>query len=382
MLQRQQIYSLFIFFFVFGRVFAHPGGVIGALSPRLMYDGRPVLWQNLDSDSASTYVRFFQGERYNFFGVLNGDDSTRVYAGLNTAGFAIVYSALNSETTNVSDEPVLIKQALERCGRLEDFERLVSQTDLEIGSNSSFACMDAFGELKLYESGREVREPDFVTSPDGFLVRANFHFMDPQQADEGFWRYHRAKEIIRLESSKRKLHHHVIVKDVSRDLESIADKPYPLPFEHAREAPSGYLTCKNSINQFNTVSSVVFHGVRAGENPDFATMWISLGEPMCSMPVPLWPATSQVPLECQNSEFSLGELFQQLKGTVYDLENAELANTRTFVTIRAQLDPLENIVFAETRKALSRWREKKNYLQDMIEFQMNTAAHVYDSISK
>ncbi len=377
----QKIVLLYCLILV-GQIFANTGGIIGVISPRLMYDGRPILWQNLDSDSSATSVVFFQGELYNFFGLMTGDDSSRIYAGVNTAGFAVVYSS-NSESDD--SEAVLIKQALGACGRLSDFDRLMENTTLTIGANSSFACLDAFGGLKLYESNSTVLDPfDLKTSPHGFLVRANFHFAGAQTADEQFWRYHRANEILKVESAKRKLHHHVIVKKCARDVASIAFEPYPLPYSgNSGNAPAGYIGCANSINRFNTVSAVVIHGVRAGEDPNFATMWVVLGEPICGIAVPLWPATSQVPIECRNSENSMNKIFLQKKNLLYDLASEpQVMDTKKLVALRAEMDPIENIIFVETRKALSRWREHNDYLPDMIDFQTTTAAHVVESLSK
>jgi hypothetical protein len=383
MLQKYRLYTLFFILTIFGQIFASTGGIIGVISPRLMYDGRPILWQNFDSDSASTSVGFFQGDQYNFFGLMIGDDSSRIYAGLNTAGFAIVFSS-NWQESDAS-EADLIKQALGQCGRLQDFDRLLAATSVSIGSNSSFACMDAFGSLLLYESDSNRIDPsDFKQSPDGFLVRANFHFDGEQTANEEYWRYHRAKELLKTESVKRKLHNHVVVKKVARDLQSIAFQPVDVPFTgDSRNAPFGYVACKNSINQFNTVSCVVIHGVRSGENPDFATMWIVLGEPSSGIAVPLWPATSQVPVECSASALSMNLLFQQQKKSLYDLADMPtFMNTEKLFALRAELDPIENIIFAETRKALSRWRTQSDYHQEMIDFQMTTAAHVVESLSK
>ncbi len=381
MIQSRQIIFLFFYLAVFGQIFASTSAIIGVISPRLMYDGRPVLWQNLDSDSASTSVGFFQGEQYNFFGLINGADSSRIYAGLNTAGFAIVSS---SKQTNDGSDAELIKQALGQCGRLQDFDRLLSETDLAIGSNSSFACMDAFGLTILYESDSNVIDAsDFQQSPDGFLVRANFHFTGEQTANEAFWRYHRARELVKNESAKRKLHNHVVVKKFARDLQSIAFPAVDVPFTgDSREAPPGYVEGQNSINQFNTVSCVVIHGVRPGEHPDFATLWVVLSEPNSGIAVPLWPATSQVPIECTDSDFSLSALFQQNKDAVYDMpDGPTFLNTEKLLALRAELDPIENMIFAETRKILSRWRTQDNYLQEMIGFQMKTATYVFESLS-
>ena len=350
------------------------------ISPRLMYDGRPVLWQNLDSDSSAVFVKFFSGERYNFFGLINGQDTSGVYAGLNTAGFAIVFSSLKESSPDSAQhrEPLLLKQALSLCGRLEDFERLLDSTSVSIGANTSFACMDAFGAQQLYESGKKARVPfDLKTSPDGFLVRANFHFADPQTANDSFWRYHRAKALLAKQRGEKKLHHHTIVKSIARDLTTMASNPYPLPDQRN----SGYHRCDNSINQYNSVSCVVIHGVRPGESPDFSTLWMIPGEPICGIAVPLWPATTQVPIECQRNPGSLNSLYMEIERELYNQTGSlKQLDTRNYLEIKSRLNEVENKVFAETRKALARWRNQDDYLQDMTAFQASTAAFIYNSL--
>ncbi|MBN1560342.1 hypothetical protein JW998_08830 [candidate division KSB1 bacterium] len=375
----RQLFVIICFFASSGQIFASTGSIIGVISPRLTFDGRPLLWQNLESDVADVQVQFFAGKRYNFFGLVNGEDSSRVYAGLNTAGFALVLSKFKEPISDslYEQEALLVKQALGECGRSEDFVRLMKSATIEIGQNSSFACIDAFDSCQLFESGAERRVPfDLKESPDGFLLRANFNFNDHQAADKSYWRYHRARQLIAAEKAKRKLHHHVLIKKVARDLQSLEDDPYPWLLGGSDVARAGSVRSQYCINQYNSVSCVVIHGVRPGENPDFSTMWVILGEPVCGVAVPLWPATSRVPLECQLSKYGLTNIYQAQKRAIYERNGTQL-NATAFLQLANKLHEVENKVFAETRKALSRWRQSDHHLQDMTDFQFQTAEHIY-----
>jgi hypothetical protein len=169
----------------------------------------------------------------------------------------------------------------------------------------------------------------------------------------------------------------MIVKNVARDLTTMAANPYPLQDQRN----SGYHRCDNSINQFNTVSCVVFHGVRAGESADFSTMWLIPGEPICGVAVPLWPATTQVPIECQSNPASLNRLYIELERGVYNqMGLSESLDTRAYLELKSTLNEVETKVFVETRKALSRWRNQNDYLQDMTAFQSSTASFIYKSL--
>ncbi|MBN1464950.1 hypothetical protein JXA02_04265 [candidate division KSB1 bacterium] len=378
MMHRQWRQSLIICFFAsFGHLSASTGGVVGIISPRLMYDGRPVLWQNLDSDLSDVQIKFYAGERYNFFGLLNGVDSARVFAGLNTAGFALAFSTAFGADSLDGQEALLVRQALGECGRIQDFARLIESTAIDIEPNASFACIDAFDSYRLYEANGAAF--DLKESSDGFLLRANFNFADSQAADAGYWRYHRARQLIAAESAKRKLHHHVLVKKIARDLQSLETDPYPML---SGTAPTGPVRSENCINQYNTVSCIVIHGVRPGENPDFATMWVVLGEPLCGVAVPLWPATSQVPFECQLLRRTLNAIFVQNKRSIYDRYDVRQFDATACLALQRKLNDVENQVFVDTRKALARWRQSDDHLQDMINFQMMTTSQVYRALKE
>jgi len=50
-----------------------------------------------------------------------------------------------------------------------------------------------------------------------------------------------------------------------------------------------------TINRASTASVIVVHGVKPGEDPRRATMWVILGEPVTSVAVPLWVAAGTPP---------------------------------------------------------------------------------------
>ena len=53
-----------------------------------------------------------------------------------------------------------------------------------------------------------------------------------------------------------------------------------------------------------------------------------------------------------------------------------MLNMDAYMQLHHKMNDVENKVFAETRKALARWRESGSYLQDMIDFQLTTTSHV------
>ncbi len=374
-------FSILFLLVIFGQIFADTGGVIGVISPRSTFDGRPLLWQNFDSDEPGVQIIFFKGRRYHFLGLINGQDTTHVYSGLNTAGFGIVTGKAKIESSDslVDPEAILVKKALGRCGRIDDFDALWEQAAISNDANVSIACIDAFGGIALYEAEGERRSLNPVDAPDGFFVRANFNFGQKQFADDSFWRYHRARELLKSEGSSHKIKVKSVVQKVSRDLQTIEVDPYPLPFTgQINGAPIGYIKSENSVNQYNTVAGIVIHGVRPKENPDFSTLWVTLGEPLCGVAVPLWPASGESPYECHGKKPPLNRVIQGNKRVIYNKKDfPKCLDSKLLINkgrgLLPTLNDAEEKIFKQTQRALATWRQQPNHLQNMLEFQTQTA---------
>lgn len=374
---------------IFGRVFAVSGGVIGLVSPDQTIDGRPLLWQNFDSDEPGVQIVFFKGQPFHYLGLVNGQDTSRVYAGLNTAGFGIVTStrAISANDSSVIALASLIKQGLAAVSRAEDFDRLWRQAALPDSLIASVACIDALGGAVLYESNagpRQARDP--VDCPDGFFVRAGFNFGAPIDADPGFWRYHRAKELLRRIIRSKTMSAKTLIQKAARDVQTLAVDPYPLPFTGSIDnfAP-GLIISENSINQYNTAACIVIHGVRAKESPDFSTLWALPGEPECGVAVPMWPATGESPFECRGKNAPLNRIIRANKKAVYHKRGLPaLLDTNILANEDRGLSPLlisaENKIFKDTEKALAAWRRQPDYLKSMVEFQARTSLWAARSI--
>lgn len=362
--------------FATGQIFATTGGIIGILSPRITYDGRPVLWQNLESDEPSMQVSFFQGPRYHFLGLVNAGDTSRVYAGLNTAGFGIVFAKaqVSASDSLYEQEALFLKEILGSCGTLRDFEEQLQASSLEFSESSSFACFDAIGGNALYEAGSERFEPFHpVHSPEGIRVRSNFIFSTSQYADWDFWRYHRARELLSTQLQAGSIHFTSMIKTIARDIATVNLNPYPLPYVDP-DTETHTVDTRACINKYNTASCVVLHGVRDGEEPQFSTMWVVLGEPLCGVAVPLWPVTGKVPNECSGENPLLNKIIRDNQDVLYnDKQNPTFVNTRLVADpnrgLLPKLDNIENRIFVETEKALKQWKTTSSFMDRMTEFQ-------------
>jgi hypothetical protein len=51
-----------------------------------------------------------------------------------------------------------------------------------------------------------------------------------------------------------------------------------------------------------TASTILIHGVKEGEDPLRATLWVILGEPICSIALPIWVAAGETPEEVRSGK--------------------------------------------------------------------------------
>lgn len=378
------LYTCLLALALFGQIFAITGGVIGVISPRQTVDGRALLWQNFDSDEPHVQTFFFKGDNYDFIGLVNGRDSTRVFSGLNTAGFGIVMTSFDSPAPDSSENPfaVLVKEALAVCGRIDDFNPLFQEINAQ-ASHVAFACIDAYGGAALFDVNGRHSAANPVESPEGFFVRAGFSFSRQHNADAEFWRYHKSRELFRQHNRSNSVK--TIIQNVSRNVQTFENDPYPLPFSgRIADAPQGFIRTENSINQHNTVACVVIQGVRPLENPEFSTLWTTLGEPLCGIAVPNWPAAGETPFECRGNRGNLNSIIISNKKAIYNRkESAMFADTELLAKDRGLLALLlagENKLFNDTQKALAEWRQQPNYLERMIDFQTRMSTRTFRSI--
>jgi len=367
---------------LFGQIFADTGSVIAVISPRQTIDARPILWQNFDSDDPLVQILFFRGERYDFIGLINGEDSTRVFSGLNTAGFGIVVN-MEADSSIEPTSAALVKKALGTCDNINDFVSLW-QAESAYNSATAFACIDAYGGAELFDAtGRRLAD-DPINSPQGFLVRTDFTFVGSHKRAAGLWRYHRSHEL--LGPSDRTLSVRSILQEAARDVQTMSLDPYPLPFTgRLPGAADGYISSSGCINQFNTRACIVICGVRPRENPDFATLWAVLGEPLCGVAVPMWPATGESPVECRGTRGALNSIIRSNERLVYDKKDMPaFFNTVLYAEKNRGLLPrllkVENSIYKETQKALATWPNQDDYINNMIILQSRLAARAARSI--
>jgi hypothetical protein len=346
---------------------------IAVMSGRATPDGRPVLWKNRDAAYLNNEVSYFTDGAYRYVALINAGDPGNAWIGVNERGFAI----LNALSYNLPDNfqggitnGMLMKRALQTCASVGDFKKLMIQTNTTGRENpANLAVIDAVGGAEIYEAGNlsftrfDVTNPQ--VAPMGFLVRTNFSLsVDTTTSDT--WRYNRCRRLIKDAVADSNAGVAFLLQKVARDLRAVDLDPYPLPFEGAPPGwPSafGYVNTSNTINRRTTVAGGAIHGVAPGEDPLLSTFWAVLGQPVFSIPVPVWVAAGTTPAELDGPytapfcDASI-ERYQAAYDYMY---SSSLLNTRDVVNetrlgFLTQCERIERWLLPEVRRNVETWR--------------------------
>ncbi len=343
---------------------------VGVAVGKATIDGKPLLWKNRDSRDRNNSIHFFRRAYLSFMAVVKSGDTTNVWMGVNSVGFAIMNSSskdLKGEKS--SENGIYMKKALETCRSVDDFERLLCKTNLQgRKTRANFGVIDALGGGAIFETGNHsfVRL-DAKDSPYGYIVRANFATTGIKDSlAYGYQRWARANLLWLRKAREKALSYRYILQTVSRDLVNESVYPYPLPFTGQQDSlPKGVLYTQNSINRFKTVSVAVFHGVSLRENPALTTMWVILGEPICGVAFPVWPVDETLPEAISTGNPPrMNLLIQKIEAIVYPNKTNPgwLYTPRLESTARKGILPAvlaaEDSVFSETEMRMHRWQSR------------------------
>lgn len=348
-------------------------------------DGRSLLWKNRDADVIDNKIVLFTEGPLKALALVNADSLTSVWMGVNEAGFAIINTVSDDlEGSSSSENGSFQKRALLNCRTVEEFEELIRQTNNPgRATKANYGVIDAEGKAAYFEVGNHTYTR-FDVGEAGFLIRTNFAFTG-DGTGQGMYRYQRAFQLINKAVASRTISPEFILRQVARDLVNDVLNPYPLPYPYGQDGlPPGYIRTANSINRFRTRSAVVIQGIKPGEDPKLTTMWVMLGEPVCTVALPLWLLAEDVPLELNGSfKAAFGEAAWLKKKLCYPLSSREeYLNTAALDDGRggglfAYTFPLEDWLIRRTQESLTLWRQQKPTVTEVRYFQNELASLAY-----
>ena len=132
----------------------------GLVNKKFSTNKRALLWKNRDSSHEKNEVFLFDYETVKILGIINNNDTTQIWSGVNNFGFAIMNAesrdmiSENGDSTQYDDEGYLMKEALKSCQTIDDFGALLAASN-EDGRKvtSNFGVLDASGNAAYFETG-------------------------------------------------------------------------------------------------------------------------------------------------------------------------------------------------------------------------------------
>ncbi|OQX95179.1 hypothetical protein B6I21_06765 [candidate division KSB1 bacterium 4572_119] len=361
------------------------------ISGKFTKDGRPLLFKHRDTGTLDNKLMFFSDGKYEYIGVVNSPDleGKEVWAGVNSAGFAIMNSAsynlnLNDTTTIKDQEGVVMKLALQQCATIEDFETLLGTLIKPLGVEANFGVIDANGGAAYYETGNfdftKYDVNDQTIAPFGYIIRTNHSFTRDAEKGYGYIRFQNANELFNIASATNEFSHEFILQKVSRSLRhslTKVDLMRNLPIESGTPC---FVDFRDFIPRFSSAATTVVQGVKPGESPEFTTMWTILGFQLCSVAIPTWVAGGeQMPgllMVNEKGSAPLCDMALKLKKECFPIErgsgkyymNLSAVVNQEETGILQQLFPVEEKIFELTDSYMSLWRGSKMDKREIQKF--------------
>lgn len=363
------------------------------ISGKVTADGRPLLLKNRDTDVSNLDNRLiFNSEgKFSFIGLVNSGDinNENVWAGYNSAGFAIMnsasYNLKGDDTTNLADmEGIIMKKALMVCATVEEFEKFLAQYPKPLGVEANFGVIDAAGGAAYFETNNysfkkfDVNDP--ATAPGGYLIRTNYSFSGAENEGYGYIRYESASSLFRQYTSNNKISFEFLINDVPRCLNhslTMTNLTSDLPADNITPK---YVSFRDYIPRYSTSAAIVVQGVKENESPRLTTMWSVVGFPLTSVIIPVWlldngkmPALVQAdssgkaPVCTYALQLKEKALHPRMDSRDNYLNVAVLLN-RQNTGIRQQLNTLEQEILSSAKEKLNKWYSNGLNQDEAVEF--------------
>lgn len=363
------------------------------ISGKYTKDGKPMLWKHRDSDFLQNKLMYFSDGKYDYIGLINTKDikGEQVWAGTNSAGFSIMNAALfdvnlDYEGEYKDREGYVMKQALQQCASLDDFEKFLENLETPKGVAASFGVIDANGGAAYYETDNnsftKFDANDPRVAPNGYLIRTNYAFTGSKDKGYGYIRFESAQDLFAEASAINELNYQTVIKDFTRSFyHSLLKTDFRKEAENNNLTSdfinSGDLICRNGSS-----SAAVIQGVKKGDSPDLTTMWTLIGLPFTTVAVPTWVKGGEdlpkIMLATKDNSAPLADMAMQLRNKCYPIERAsgykylkisELINSEGS-GITQRVENIENLIFKETEAISNSWNGKvnKNDIQDFYKW--------------
>lgn len=381
-------------------LFCAPAGSLNACTTAVFSgsctkSGRPILWKNRDTEHDLNQVVYRDDGKYPYVGVVNLGDGAgmEIWAGVNKKGFGIMNSAsFNFKGGEESDtEGYLMKLALQSCVTIGDFEAILKSCEgASTVISANFGVFDASGGAACFEVGphgyKRFDATDNETAPGGYLLRTNYSESGDMEYGYGYLRMEREADLTRKLFKSGGIDCASVLKVLSRDQANAALGSYPAREKtpKARWAFTGDSICRRM-----TTAAIVLEGVKPGEDPRAAHMWVILGTPVTGIAVPVWPAAGSVPdeLAAGKEAAPIAKAAARIRDMLYPETKGSQAHYMDMKAFCAFRDTSlrgflaeESGIMKETGKVLATWTKAGFPPSSVVRFQKKIAGEVLKTI--
>jgi len=349
------------------------------ISGKYTKNGRPMLWKHRDTWAVNNKIMTFNDGKYSYIGLVNSRDKTgkSIWIGYNSAGFAIMNSAsynLNNDTIKqTGTEGRLMKEALQKCATIDDFEALLKAMDKPTRLEANFGVIDANGGAAYFELGnftiKKFDANDVTVAPYGYIIRTNHSMSGQLGKGGGYIRYVTADKQFLQAIKENRFTPKSIIQGCSRNMTNSLTNVDLHMYSNIDENHPTYVSFTDYIPRRGTSSSIVVEGVNKGENPKNAVMWTVLGWPLASVCIPLW-LTDKVDLpnivkyQDKLKDSPLCNMALQAKNFAYSYKWGY--SYKYYINVNALLNadktgliqlvtPMENKIFDKANEMISSW---------------------------
>jgi hypothetical protein len=330
------------------------GGLVGVVGAGAA-GGRPVLWSMRDGGSEDLVVQTLADGAVPYFAWCEAGHPERVHGGANVAGLGVVAVLVAVDGLAEADARLaaLLQEALRTCRTLAELEVLLQKGDADgRGFAANIAVLDAAGGAAMFDVQPTTwTRADATVADRGFLVRDGRMPVSSQSADG---RRALAEAACRSPGATE-LSARIVLQRVLRDV---------TPPTGAPRSPRDRLDTRAMVHRQSTTGALVVQGVANGENSGWTQMWVTLGQPLCTTAMPLFPAAGAVPRAVAGDpRSSLAAESQRLQKLLYVAEDGDEAKDRRWLRtdllapLRRALLYHEAETFALLDEALANWRK-------------------------
>ncbi len=285
-------------------------------------DERPLLLKIRDSSDKNVVMRVVKGNGFTYTAQysVKSTYTSGPWGGYNEKGFAV----MNSLSWNIQETPSgdlnddVIKEALETCETIDDFEKLLDSLEKPTPVRANFGVIDAYGNAAFYEMGQfyytKYDANDPIVAPDGIIIRTNFSLsgnLEKLEKRDGEDRYIAASQLVENLKVNDIFNWKNILQIFPRYLKNgTGSNLYDAaPASYTNETKAYY---EDFISGSSNSNGMLVHGVKKGESPTLLVCWAQMGLPLAVVSIPFFNEYSvSQPKRLQNVDQEMSWLCKQ-----------------------------------------------------------------------